>query len=286
MTPDDALTAYVRRHAATALEHLVCFEGAADADLAAVMTVEAVHEVRTSLRRLRAAQLLLAPQVPLPVTVEGDLRFTARALSAVRDTDVLAETLLAEAEDLPAEPVRAAAREELSAALAARREDGVAQVRRSRSDPRWQRTLDLLRAWRERPPAEAVGRPLHVLAVARREVLGRLRSAGGDPAALHSARKAAKRWRYASELLLPAEPGAVSHFEAATMIHVRLGALQDAVVAEGFLHELAGNGDSARRGSAADLLLEHARHRLDGELAGAAELLRDLPRTGTGDEPR
>src|SRR5699024_11855395 len=55
MTPDDALTAYVRRHAATALEHLVCFEGAADADLAAVMTVEAVHEVRTSLRRLRAA---------------------------------------------------------------------------------------------------------------------------------------------------------------------------------------------------------------------------------------
>src|SRR5699024_979056 len=194
MTPDDALTAYVRRHAANALEHLVCVEGA-------------VHEVRTSLRRLRAAQLLLAPQVPLPVTAEGDLRFTARALSAVRDTDVLAETLLAEAEDLPAEPVRAAAREELSAALAARREDGVAQVRRSRSDPRWQRTLDLLRAWREHPPTEAVGRPLHVLAEARREVLGRLRSAGGDPAALNSARKAAKRWRYASELLLPAEPG-------------------------------------------------------------------------------
>src|SRR5699024_12320710 len=51
MTPDDALTAYVRRHAATALEHLVCVAGAADADIAAAMTVDGVPAVRAARRR-------------------------------------------------------------------------------------------------------------------------------------------------------------------------------------------------------------------------------------------
>lgn len=285
MTPDDALTAYIRQHAAAALDHLACFDEAEDAELAAAMTVEAVHQVRTSLRRLRAARLLIAPAIPLPASVDGDLRSTARALSAVRDTDVLTETLLAEAEARPPGRERAAAREELAAALTARREAGIAQVRRSRSDPRWQRTLDLLRAWCEHAPAEAVERPMGILQEARREVLGRLRAAGDDPAALHSARKAAKRWRYAAELLVPAEPDAAAHFEAATEVHVRLGALQDAVVAEDFLRELVGSSGSDRCVSAAGLLLERARRRLDRELAAAAEVRRDVPCTGSGGEP-
>src|SRR5699024_1868063 len=65
------------------------------------MTGEVVHATRTSLRRRRAVLRTFPESFPVPGPADDDLRFVARALSDVRDTDVLSQALLGEADALP-----------------------------------------------------------------------------------------------------------------------------------------------------------------------------------------
>ncbi|WP_157773442.1 CHAD domain-containing protein [Brachybacterium vulturis] len=278
MSHEDALTAYVHEHAERAAQGLLRIERAGEDELERELTVEAVHETRTSLRRLRAT-LRTFPEsfAHAPVaatTTDRDLRFVARTLSELRDTDVLAQDLLAQVEALPASLVLGPVREELADALAQRRRTAVAHVAARHGRARWRGAVDQLGSWQQDPPRLVEREPLRLLEGVRDEVRARLRSADGEPHALHSARKAAKRWRYAAELLLPVEPGAAAHYDAATTVHVQLGLMQDAVVATGFLLEHAhAGGARGHNAFTTGLLHQRAQQRIQDIAAQAPHLL-------------
>lgn len=284
MTPDDApipadpLSGFVREHAALALEGLLPIEQAAASVLADALPVETVHTVRTSLRRLRAVLRTFPESFPCAAAADHpadrDLRFVARTFSELRDTDVLTEGLLAQVQELPASLVLGPVREELAGALAQRRREAVAHVAARHGTPPWHRSLDLLRSWAEEPPRLREQETLPLLARLREEVRHGLHTAGEDPAALHAVRRRAKRWRYAAEMLRDREPGAAEQYEAASTVHLRLGLLQDSVVAAQFLLERAATGPSHGRGAfTLGVLHQRAQQRIEHIVAEAPRLL-------------
>ena len=271
MPADDALSVYVAAHATSALDGL---QQIGTDDVAQAMSVELVHEVRTSLRRLRAMLRTAPSSFAAPAAADRDLRFVARSLSEVRDADVMTESLLGEFDALPEIHRDGPQRERLLEALAARRRSGIGHVHRRREDARWTRALDQLRAWRQTPPRLQGEDATRLLEDLRTGVRDRIREAGTDTQALHSARRAAKRWRYTAEMLRSAHAGAQEHYDAATSVHTRLGQLQDAVVAAEFLEDHVRQG--ARRGesvTAPTLLRENARRRIEEAVADAPHLL-------------
>ncbi|MFC7374564.1 CHAD domain-containing protein [Brachybacterium sp. GCM10030268] len=266
MSAEDPLARYVREHAQRALSGLESI--ARDAD------VESVHHTRTSLRRLRATVRTFARSFPEPGALDEDLRFVALALGRIRDADVLASSLLPELEALPDELVLGPARRDLAEALSARRREGLDALSAACEDPRWGLATEQLTAWCSDPPALTGQDVAKTLKKSRRRVRRRIRSSEGHPVALHSARKAAKRWRYAAELLADAEPAAATHLERATTVQQVLGDLQDAVVACEFLREHAALG--ARSGHNAfttGLLYASARGRVEDATARALDLV-------------
>lgn len=273
MSTDDALSAYVRHHAESALLGLAGFEYETGDRLDREMTVERVHSTRTSLRRLRATLRTFPRSVGAPNSADDDLRFVARALSDVRDTDVLTQSLLEEIEALPESLVLGPAREDLAEALADRRRRAIEAVDRDRTESPWGRAVELLGSWQENPPGFVGRLSMQPVEHARKQVLRRVRASEGDPSALHSARKAAERWRYAAELLVPVEPRAAKHFDQATEFHVLLGELQDCVVATQFLREHAQMGKrSGHNGFTTGLLHAHAQQRIDAATSQALAL--------------
>ncbi|WP_422114602.1 CHAD domain-containing protein [Brachybacterium sp. UNK5269] len=262
MADEDPLSQYVAQHARRALDGLDATGGEPDAEL--------VHATRTSLRRLRATLRTFEGSFPEPGTLDGDLRAVSLAFGDIRDADVLAAMLLPELDALPEELVLGPAREDLAEALRARRERAVAALPGAAAQERWQRAAAQLAEWCEHPP-ELAEQDLHTLLKrARRTVKRRLRAAGGDPAALHSARKAAKRWRYAAELLEPLEPSAAKHLAQATPVQELLGQVQDAVIAEQFLREHAARGARSGHNAFSTGLLHAAAQRRFDELSRVA----------------
>lgn len=275
---EDALSVFIHEHADRALQGLLAIESATEQGLDRELTAPVVHDIRTSLRRLRAALRTFpdsfTPSTGVPGSADHDLRFVARTFGELRDTDVLTEGLLEQVEALPPSTVLGSVREELTDALTARRRIAIVHVAGRHGRARWRRALDQLRSWHQDPPRLVAPDPLHRLETVRDEVRERLRTAGGDPHALHWVRKAAKRWRYAAELLLPLEPAAAAHYERATGVHVRLGQLQDAVVAAGFLDELARSSDlSGPTATTIELLRRQAEQQIADIAAQAPQLL-------------
>ena len=246
---------YLRLHAARALEAM----RRRGNDL----TVEVVHDSRTSLRRLRATVRTLPALVADPTAVDAALQEVALVLGAVRDVDVLSELLLPAADELTPDPAAAPLRALLEHELAARRAAALAALAPAAEAPRWQEAATLLQDWSRTPPslprldvAQALG---EAEALTRR----RLRAAGADPAALHSARKAAKRWRYAAELLA-AEPAAAHHRERAEAVQEELGLIQDLEIALGLLDELEEEGAGVGAAHAAPAAVTSAPEALGG----------------------
>lgn len=278
LTSADALSVFVHEHAERALRGLLRIERTAASDLADALSVQTVHDLRTSLRRLRAVLRTFpgsfSGAAAVPASTDRDLRFVARTLSELRDVDVLGEGLLAQVEELPPALVLGPVREDLTAALARRRQVAVEHVARRHGRARWRRSVDQLRSWVHDPPRLLEQEPLALLQSTREEVRDRLRAAGEDPRALHSVRRTAKRWRYAAELLLPHTSGARVHYEAATTVHTRLGLMQDAVVAEEFLLEHASTSDHAGHNAfTLGVLHQHAQQRIEEITARAPHLL-------------
>lgn len=296
LMPEGPLCEFVREHAGRALEGLTPLVQSDVDELEAALTVRSVHDTRTSLRRLRAVLRAVAGDGAGATATDHDLRTVARALGEVRDSDVLRENLLDEQEPLTPEQLRSPqhlppqlpdpqpgaepsaatdrARTELSAALHRRRRLGAEQVGRARLGPEWARVLAQLEHWHRDPPPVLIERPAELLEGLRGRTRSRLRAAGGDTTALHAARRAAKRWRYVAEMLLPVLPEASTHVEEANRIHTRLGELQDAVVAVEFLREH--RGELRRRGrddALAAALLEREERRMLQIVAEAPQLL-------------
>lgn len=241
----DPLAAYIRLHATRALEGLRQFDAAP--------SVELVHDTRTSLRRLRASVRTFPQSFPHLVAEDADLQWVALGFGAVRDADVRTELLLPLAESFSGTAADAPPGEQaaLAAALTSAREQALTDLRAHAEDARWSRTVDQLEQWQAAPPSLIASAPAETLRRARDTVRHRIAAADGRPGALHSARRAAKRWRYAAELLAGVEPAAQQHLEKAQQVQEVLGELQDTVIAAEFLDGLQGpdlNGFGTLRG--------------------------------------
>lgn len=239
----DPLAAYLALHTGRALEGLRQFDAAP--------SVELVHDTRTSLRRLRATVRTFPQSFPDLVADDADLQWVALGFGAVRDADVLAELLLplaeslsATAADAPSADAPSCDQHALAEALTSARERALTDLRAHAEDERWTRTVSQLEQWNAAPPSLANSATEDTLRRARDTVRHRLSAANGQPDALHSARKAAKRWRYAAELLAPVEPAAQAHLEEAQQVHDVLGELQDTVIGTEFLDALQRPGKS------------------------------------------
>ncbi|MGW3010784.1 CYTH and CHAD domain-containing protein [Streptomyces sp. NPDC001219] len=224
---------------------------------------DAVHKMRVATRRLRSAfrsyAKVLDRAATRPLGVE--LKWLAAELGVERDREVLTGRLRAALDETPAtlrlgpvdarlriwsERRRAGARDGLLAAL-----DG----------PRYLSLLAALHAFLADPPLRgAAGRPAPEAVAAavlkdHRRLARRMETALTAPAgrerdeALHGARKAAKRTRYAAEAARPALGGPAKKFARRTKrVQQLLGDHQDSVVARGALRELATQAQQAGEG--------------------------------------
>nr|WP_300047204.1 CHAD domain-containing protein [uncultured Nocardioides sp.] len=212
----------------------------------------AVHKMRIAARRLRTALRTCQPLFEESTAALSDeLRWLGRALSVARDAQVLRERLRllvsTQPPDLVIGPVDVLIDDELSAA----EQRGRAHALEALGGTRYRRLLDDLDALvRDLPMTGEGARPASDVfprllrrdtARLRRAVRAARQAEAGEAhdAALHNARKKAKRLRYAAELAVPAlgEP-AEGLASAAEEVQEALGEHQDTVMSRRFLREL------------------------------------------------
>ncbi|GGU56586.1 CHAD domain-containing protein [Streptomyces albospinus] len=215
---------------------------------------DAVHQMRVATRRLRSAFRSYSKVLDRAATdpIGAELRWLAAELGVGRDQEVLAERLT----DALAEVPRALRLGPVTARLrtwSARRRTGArGRLLAVLDGPRYLALLETLHALLADPPlCGPASRPApEVVAGAvlkdYRRLAGRVETALGTPAgpardeALHSARKAAKRTRYAAEAAQPALGRPARKFTGrAKQVQQLLGDHQDSVVARAALRELA-----------------------------------------------
>ncbi|MFF8370740.1 CHAD domain-containing protein [Streptomyces lydicus] len=248
---------------------------------------DSVHRMRVATRRLRSAFRSYTKVLDREVTapVGGELKWLAAELGVERDREVLTDRLVTAVAEAPrtlrlgpvdarlriwSERHRAASRERVLAAL-----DG----------DRYLALLKTLHALLEDPPLRpGAGRPAPEIAARAvlkdyRRLARRVRTALDAPAgqdrdvALHRARKAAKRTRYAAEAARPALGRPAKKFaKRVKRVQQLLGDHQDSVVARGALRELATQAQQAGEGGFTFGLL------YGREEARAADRERELPR--------
>lgn len=239
---------------------------------------DSVHQLRIAARRLRSAlqayRRLLAREQAEPVVL--GLRTLGRRLAPARDADMLRERICAGLASLAPElamgPLSAQVTRHFARLEADARDDALAAL----DSTDYEELLGRVEALLERPAftdraARPAGKelPKHVARAARRLERAMDRAAAtGEDIALHEARKAGKRLRYATEVARPVVGKPARRFEKAIKsVHSALGEHQDTVVARATLRELGAAGEN---GFAFGLL-----HGMDE--ARAAQLKRDLP---------
>jgi CHAD domain-containing protein len=213
---------------------------------------EGIHRMRIAARRLRSAlttakRLLAAGSTD---EVREELRWLGQALSPSRDAQVLRERLAAALDAEPSDLVMGPVRARLDAELHQDHAEGLARAREALDSTRYFRLLDALDELVADLPLAAKGREAATAVVPRlirrdaRRLRGAVRAAaradvGTRDAALHEARKKAKRLRYAAELARPVGgKGAKRLVKRAKAVQQALGARQDTVVARARLRQL------------------------------------------------
>lgn len=215
---------------------------------------DAVHQVRTSARRLRAVLTsygrVLQPGATDPLCEE--LRWLGLALGEARDAEVLREHLR---ELLAAEPAELVDQDEVEL-IERGLDQGVEQGRlhglAALESERFAALLEWLREFVDNPPltndaAEPVWHVVpelldqNVAAVARRvKTLEEAEDPAARDLALHAIRKKAKRLRYAAEAAEPALGHRAKRLaEWAREVQTELGTHQDTVVSRKWLCEYA-----------------------------------------------
>jgi CHAD domain-containing protein len=209
--------------------------------------VDAVHDARVTVRRLRATLRTFRPLMDAgqAESIRAELAWLGDLLGAVRDADVLAARLSQQLAEAPPElvvgPVAARIQQRLAAASAQARVD----LADGMDSPRYPRVLERLGAI----DVSATATPRRLRVRARRAVRRadrRLASAVAalstrDDAALgrlHEARRAYKRARYAVEVLTPLGPSEARRLVGRLReLQDILGGVQDAAVAERLLRD-------------------------------------------------
>ncbi len=210
---------------------------------------EAVHRMRVACRRIRSAIRIFAPLFPAATVahLDGELRDLAGALSGARDAEVQIAYFDDRLARLPAElvagPVRDVVNAHLGAGMAAGRAEALAMLR----SERYFALIDDLLALVREPLTGAAARPAgkvlpKLVGHADRRLARKVAAAAALPVGadrdvlLHSARKQAKRLRYAAEIVTPLYGGPAAALAGqAEQAQELLGLHQDATVAQGLL---------------------------------------------------
>ncbi len=212
---------------------------------------DAVHRARIATRRMRSALGAFGPLLDAEVAgpVSGELRWLARRLGDSRDVEVVHARLLGLLDEESADLVVGPVRRRLEATYAARQRQADEQVRAALESPRYLALLASLdRLVVDAPLTELGGRPardvlLPLVAEEWKGLRRRVRAVTGaddHDAAVHDARKAAKRLRYVVEALVPVwGDDARALAGAAKRMSSTLGERQDTVVARQDLLALA-----------------------------------------------
>ena len=208
--------------------------------------IEALHDMRVAVRRLRAALSLFRPYLPPEILEQReDLRWLAGVLGNVRDLDVQLVAFGGWSERL--EPPEAANLEPLLNALRRHRTAAREQMLAALDSERYERFIASFTELLAQPIAATNARP--ALEVAADLILRRQRRFArkakkirqhASPEAIHLVRIEAKRLRYALEFLRPLYgKGVTAYIRSLIEVQDLLGAHQDAIVAVNHLRQLA-----------------------------------------------
>lgn len=215
-------------------------------DLAVRLGEPEVHKFRVALRRMRSTLRVFGPvfDEDRVARLEPELVWLAGLLGEVRDRDVLAERLAAQVAALPEEMVLGPVAAHIKTTLLLERKERLDELTAAMDGERYAALVREIIAWQAAPPlTERAGKAAPAAAAyvkrAERKVRKRLAQADGEVEALHDARKAAKRYRYAAELAEPILGRAASRtVKSTTELQTQLGEHQDSVVSAAFLRRL------------------------------------------------
>jgi CHAD domain-containing protein len=215
---------------------------------------DSVHQMRVAARRLRSTLQSFGAILPPQATrqLRDELRWLGGVLGESRDAEILAGRLDALVKDMPGElvmgPVAARIQTHFAPLRAATRRAALTAL----NSERYVTLLDELERLLNDPPLTvAAGQPAgdelpKAVARAYRRVRRRMRRARRAPpgrdldVALHEARKAAKRARYAAEVLRPVAGKRARRFGRRMKdLQSVLGEHQDAVITRQSLRDLA-----------------------------------------------
>jgi CHAD domain-containing protein len=266
---------------------------------------EAVHDFRVAVRRLRSTLRTFRPLMPADRSepVRAELRWLASELGPVRDLEVIAERLAGAVAAEPPELVIGPISERMAERFTGQRKKARESALATLGSERYFTLLDQLDELIDQPPVRPPvnGEVKRLVRTAVRRAQRRLAAAAeptsaqptsteptstdpttgnpavGDPAlardaALHEARRSAKRARYAVEVLAPAVgKRAVRLVDRLKEVQDLLGTHQDTVVAREVLRAEADDAEAAGQ-SAFTFGLLHGR-----QAAVAANALTKLP---------
>jgi len=215
---------------------------------------DSVHQMRVASRRLRSTLQSFSSILPSPATrpLRDELRWLTGVLGESRDAEVLAERLETLVRQTPDELVMGPVAARIQAHFAPLRAAARQAVIETLDGERYVMLLDDLERLLNDPPLTAAAKEPagdelpKAVARAYRRVRTRMRGAshaapGGDlDGALHEARKAAKRARYAAEVLRPVADRQARRFgQQMKALQSVLGEHQDAVITRQCLRDLA-----------------------------------------------
>ena len=217
--------------------------------------LDPIHATRVGIRRFRSTLRVFKKMMdPAARThLDEELSWYAGVLGDVRDRQVQRARFAAAVTDLPDELVLGPVAARIENDLLAEQLRYRAEVMETVDGDRYRAVLAALARWRTAPPltedATAGARVLKKAArKARRKADKRLAAAldDGDDEALHRARKAAKRARYAGELTrgLVGKKKGKKRVAAYKKVQKVLGEHQDSVVALGTLRALGARAGS------------------------------------------
>lgn len=207
---------------------------------------DAVHQMRVTVRRLRTALQAFPWTWPSAETdhLNDELKWLGQVLSGVREAEVLGGYFDDSLENLPAELVLGPAKARITVHFAPLDAEARVQVTQALDSPRYLALLDELRVLLAAPPrtpqALAPARDILPGAVAcsYQRARRRMRKARRTPpgprrdVALHRARKAVRRARYASEAAFPVCGKKARRFaRRLKKVQSALGDQHDAVIA-------------------------------------------------------
>jgi CHAD domain-containing protein len=218
---------------------------------------DAVHQMRVATRRARSALQAFGSIIDRKATrpLSEELKWLALTLGQARDTEVMLDRLNASLAGIPsalvAGPVEARISAHFTAELAQAGKVAVAALdgrryRRLRNDLEGLLVRPPLTRLAERSAGEVLAKPVRQAGRRLLRALAAVPEAEDRDAALHEARKAAKRARYAAEAATPALGSPASRQAAAAKdLQQVLGDHHDSVVARTVLLDLAGKAREA-----------------------------------------